>query len=77
MRFGFLAKHRGIWPVVSMCEVLDVSRSGFYAWLSRPRSQHSRDDEVLGGHARQSFVGSAGPTGPGVCGTTCGRWGYG
>ena len=31
MRFGFLAKHRGIWPVVSMCEVLDVSRSGFYA----------------------------------------------
>jgi hypothetical protein len=26
-----VAKHRGIWPVTWMCEVLDVSPSGHYA----------------------------------------------
>ena len=30
MKFGFIAKHRGIWPVRSLCETLEVSRSGFY-----------------------------------------------
>lgn len=41
-----------------MCETLGVSRSGFYAWLSRPRSKRSLQDEVLGSHVRQSFVSS-------------------
>ena len=58
MRFGFVAKHRGIWPVLLMCEALDVSRSGFYAWQERPRSRRSLDDEVLGAQVRQSFVNS-------------------
>ena len=47
MRFRFIAKHRGVWPVVWMCEMLDVSRSGFYGWLGRPPSRRSREDEVL------------------------------
>lgn len=55
MKFGFVAKHREAWPVNLMCEALGVSRSGFYAWLSRPRSQRSLDDEVLGRQVRQSF----------------------
>ena len=58
MKFGFCAKHRGTWPVALMCEALDVSRSGFYAWLTRPRSLRSIVDEVLGIQVRQSFVGS-------------------
>ncbi|MDY0074237.1 MAG: IS3 family transposase [Thauera sp.] len=56
VRFGFVAKHRGIWPVNLMCEALGVSRGGFYAWLTRPRSERSRRDEQLGGLIRQSFV---------------------
>ena len=58
MKFGFVAKHRGAWPVLLICEALGVSRSGFYAWMERPRSQHSLDHEVLGGQAHHSFVGS-------------------
>jgi len=58
VKFGFVAKHRGAWPVNLMCEVLGVSRSGFYAWLTRPRSQRSVDDEVLGARVHQSFVAS-------------------
>ena len=56
MRFGFVAKHRGIWPVNLMCEALGVSLGGFYAWLTRPRSERNRRDEQLGGLIRQSFV---------------------
>ena len=36
MRFTFIAKHRGIRAVAWLCEALDVSRSGFPAWLSHP-----------------------------------------
>ncbi len=58
MKFEFVAKHRGAWPVNLLCEALGVSRSGFYAWLVRPPSRRSRADEVLGAQVRQSFVGS-------------------
>jgi putative transposase len=58
MRFAFIAKHRGIWPVAWMCGALGVSRSGFHAWLTRSPSQRARDDEVIGARVRASHVGS-------------------
>ena len=58
MKFSFIAKHRGIWPADWLCGALGVSRGGFYAWLTRPRSQHSRDDEALGAKVRASFLAS-------------------
>ena len=36
-------------PVSLMCEVLDVSRSGLYAWLKRDRSDREKDDAELTG----------------------------
>ena len=35
MRYAFIAEHQDIWPVSVLCEVLDVSRSGFYEYLPR------------------------------------------
>ena len=58
MKFGFIVKHRGIWPAGWLCEALGVSRGGFYAWLTRPRSQRSRSDEEIGAKVRSSFLGS-------------------
>lgn len=56
--FGFVAKHRGIWPVSWMCDALGVSRSGFHAWLTRPRSDRSVRDEELSAAIRASFLRS-------------------
>jgi putative transposase len=53
--FGFVAKHRGIWPVAFLCEALGVSRSGFYGWLSRRPSARSRREEVLEAKIKSSF----------------------
>jgi putative transposase len=58
MRFAFIAKHRSIWPVAWLCEALDVSRSGFHAWLNRSPSRRSRENEALLDVIRRSFLGS-------------------
>ena len=47
MRFAFITKHRHIWPVSWLCEVLEVSRSGFHAWLNRPLSDRAILDAKL------------------------------
>lgn len=56
MKFGFVAKHRGIWPVALVCGALGVSRAGFYAWLVRPLSVRARQDVLIGAEVRSSFV---------------------
>lgn len=33
--------------IAMMCEVLDVSESGYHAWRARPPSQHEREDDEL------------------------------
>lgn len=58
MIFGFIAKHRGVWPVAWMCDALGVSRSGFFAWLARGPSERARSDEVVGEAVRRSFLAS-------------------
>ena len=49
--YSFIAEEkadpRSPWSVAEMCRVLEVSRSGFYDWESRPRCQRDLDDEVL------------------------------
>ena len=58
MRFAFIAKHRHIWPVSWLCEVLNVSRSGFHAWLNRPLSDRAIYDARLVSAIDASFKAS-------------------
>jgi len=58
VRFGFVAKHRAIWPVELMCKALGISRSGFYGRLTRAPSARMRHEAVLGDEVRVSFLAS-------------------
>ena len=47
MRFAFIQRHRREFSVRRMCGILEVSPSGYYAWLGRPESRRRREDRRL------------------------------
>ncbi len=47
MRFVFIHAEKALYPVRVLCSVLGVSRSGYYAWISRPRAARAQADEQL------------------------------
>jgi transposase InsO family protein len=47
MKFRFIEDHRDTWPVRLMCDALEVSRSGYYAWCGRPESTRVAANRAL------------------------------
>jgi putative transposase len=47
MRFQFITDHRDEFPIVLMCQVLEVSPSGYYAWCKRPPSAREMANQEL------------------------------
>jgi putative transposase len=48
MTYRFIDEHQGQWPVRLLCDTLEVSPAGYYAWRQRPRSaQQQRRDTLL------------------------------
>ena len=58
MRFRFILAHRGTFRVARMCAVLEVSRSGFYAWCRRGPSEREQVDRSLAVKIRQIHLAS-------------------
>jgi transposase InsO family protein len=47
MRFRCIEDHRDTWPVQVLCDALEVSPSGYYAWRGRPESARAAANRAL------------------------------
>ncbi|MFL5159816.1 MAG: IS3 family transposase [Microvirga sp.] len=63
MRFMFIDAAKAEFPIQRLCQVLEVSQSGYFAWRSRPACQRQREDLVLLAHVRSAFRESNGTYG--------------
>ena len=55
-----MAEHKDEFRLSSMCRVLRIQRSGYYAWKAKPKSKRTVADESLLVRIKQSFENSQG-----------------
>jgi len=56
VKFQFIAEHSQQYSVTLLCQALDVSVSGYYAWCQREASEHQREDARLEAQIQQIFL---------------------
>ena len=61
--YRFVECEKATFPVTTMCRVLGVSPSGFWAWSGRPPSERARSDAELTGQIRRIHERSRGTYG--------------
>ena len=58
MKYAFIQRHRCRFSVTKMCQVLRVSRSGFYAWVERAPSTTAQRRQARLTRIREVFAAS-------------------
>ena len=56
MRYRFIDAHKKAWPVILMCDVLSVSRSGYYHWTACGPSRRALSNRKLDRRIREIFA---------------------
>jgi len=58
MKYQFIEDHRDQYPITLMCRILEVARSGYYAWHKQPLSPRKMADLLLLMHIKDVFAES-------------------
>jgi len=67
VKFAFIEAEKACWPVETLCDVLGVSRSGYYAWKERPPAPRTAEDACLVAEIKAAYaVGRGGYGSPRV-----------
>jgi transposase InsO family protein len=45
--YAYMSQRGHVYPIELMCQVFHVSKSGYYAWIGRPPSNHEEEDVEL------------------------------
>src|SRR6478609_5326257 len=61
--FRFVSDHQVDYPIASMCRLLGVSSSGYYAWMKRRPSRRAEADAALLAEIRAAHATSRGTYG--------------
>jgi transposase InsO family protein len=51
----FIQDHKEEFPILRMCQVLEVSESGYYAWFKREPSERERGDKERGEQIEDAY----------------------
>ena len=60
---GFVSENQAVYPVATMCRLLGVSPSGYYAWTKRQPSHRAQADMMLLGRIQETHTASRGTYG--------------
>ncbi len=60
MKYAFIKEHRSEFRLSSMCRVLKVHRSGYFAWLKEPQSPRALESAKLSTQIRYYYDQSMG-----------------
>lgn len=64
MKFAFIKRYRSVrWTVGLMCEVLEVSKAGYYRWLKREPSERAQYNQCLLDFLKEQIVAHNGVAG--------------
>ena len=56
MKYAWIQEQHAEFAVTSLCRILEVSRSGYYEWLGRPRSVPPDTEQQLEAQVKQYFA---------------------
>lgn len=58
MRYAFIQAHRFEHAIRTMCRVLRVHHSGYYAWLKEPTSARARENLGIVSQIKEAWIAS-------------------
>ena len=47
IRYQFIKDHSSEFHVEKMCNLLDIKRGSYYAWIKRPEAERKKEDSIL------------------------------